>query len=159
MRLYLLRHGTALLRADWSASDDLRPLSPAGKAVVEQVADRIAALDLGLDAILTSPHERALRTASIVHERLGTGPSLASDPNLEPRRFTAATLAETLERHASAGAVMIVGHEPSMTQVLGSIIGGGEFVLKKSGLVRVDIDSLRPVRGTLKWFVPPRLLL
>ncbi len=159
MQLYFLRHGTALSRAEWSASDALRPLSPAGAVVVDRVADRIAALDLNLDVILTSPYERALRTATIVHERLDKRPSLVSEPGLEPGRFTAAALAEMLEGHASANAVMIVGHEPSMTQVLGSVIGGGEFVLKKSGLARVDVHSLHPVRGTLRWFAPPRLLL
>jgi len=118
----------------------------------------IVALDLGLDAILSSPFERALRTAYIVRAHLGDAPALVEEPSLEPSSFSLDALGTMLAPYREASAVMLVGHEPSMTEVLESLLGGGRYALKKGGLVRVDLDPLEPSTAILKWFAPPRLL-
>ena len=158
MRLYFLRHGPALSRSEWTVSDDARPLSTRGEAVVRAVASRIAALELGLEAILTSPYERALHTARLVQDALGGEVPLVEDRGLTPDTFCSDSLEAMLEARRPAQVIMLVGHEPSMSEVLSDIVGGGEFVLKKAGLARVDLYSIAPARGELRWLVPPALL-
>ena len=56
---------------------------------------------------------------------------------------------------------MLVGHEPSMSQTIGALVGPGlRLVLKKNGLARVDVDSPTPSvgQGTLRWLLTPSQL-
>jgi phosphohistidine phosphatase len=66
MRLYFLRHGLA----DWPewdpARDHERPLTKDGMKKMKEQAKTLLALDLKLDAILSSPYTRAYQTADIV---------------------------------------------------------------------------------------------
>jgi len=159
MKLYFLRHAPALSREEWDASDDLRPLSVEGAALARNVALRIASMDLGLVAIITSPYKRALGTALPVSEALGAGATLIEDRGLEPGMFTRSSLAGMLARYAAAPALMVVGHEPCMTGVISDVIGGGRLNMKKGGLARVDIDPVTLQDGVLRFFVPPGLLV
>ena len=158
MRLYFLRHALAYSRSEWDGPDSARPLSEDGLRTAADVAEAIAMMDLGLSAILSSPFERALRTAVIVRDRLPDPPPLVEEPGLEPSAFSLSSLLKMLAPCGDDAAVMIVGHEPSMTGVLEALVGGGRYVLKKGGLLRVDVDTHEPTRAILKWFVPPRLL-
>lgn len=159
MRLYLLRHAPALSRREWSRPDAERPLTDNGEEVARSVARRIRELDLGLQAIVTSPYERALKTARIVHDEL-RDPSLRliEDARLEPARFTLDELDELLRGFDEDASVMLVGHEPSMTEVISQVIEGGRLALKKGGLVRIDTDPGMRTSGTLKWLIPPSVL-
>lgn len=158
MRLYFLRHGPALERAEWSGADSARQLSTDGEQVVRSVAAWIAEHRLEPDALITSPYERALHTAVLVREVLEGDIPLIEEPDLEPGRFTVDSLADMLQPHADSRSIMLVGHEPSMTEVLAEIIGGGEFVFKKGGLARVDLHQVDPPSGVLRWFMPPKLM-
>lgn len=158
MKLYMLRHGPALSRSEWKQSDELRPLSDHGVEVVRAVTNKMAALDLGIELIVTSPFERALRTAAMLRESLGGDVELQEDKGLEPGRFDLEALAEILSRTPEAGAVVVVGHEPSMSTVLSSVVGGGALTFKKAGLARADLWSAAPPAGELRWLVPPSLL-
>lgn len=157
MNLYMLRHGPALSREEWSGPDDLRPLSADGIRAVADVAARIEALGIGTEVVLTSPYERALRTATMMCDALSDGPQPVPDRRLEPLAFNATALAEMLGPYIDATAVMLVGHEPSMSLVLSQIVGGGRFVLRKAGLARVKLDPGSLRRGELEWLAPPRL--
>ncbi|MCX8007155.1 MAG: histidine phosphatase family protein [Coriobacteriia bacterium] len=158
MRLYLLRHAPAVSRTEWAGPDAARPLSPDGEAVARSVAERIDSLGLGLSAVITSPYERALQTARIVCDAMKDPVPLVEDVRLEPHQFTPEALADILAEYPEDASIMVVGHEPSMTEVIASVLQGGRFVLKKAGLARIDLDGRSTQTGVLKWFVPPRLL-
>lgn len=158
MRLYLLRHAPALSRDEWDGPDSLRPLSEEGATIAHDVAARIARMELGLEAIVTSPHERALRTAVAVSEAIGTGVELAQDERLKPHAFTRDSLLELLSPFSAQQSVMLVGHDPSMTSTMSELLSGGRYSLKKGGLVRIDLDLRDPDGALMKWLVPPRLL-
>ena len=158
MRLYLLRHGPAESRAEWERPDSERPLTERGIKVTKKVAERIVELDLGLDALLTSPYSRALETAQIVDDALGSPGILAEDEGLEPARFTRSELQRIFAEHEGAGALMLVGHEPSMSRVTADVVGGGRIKLKKSGLIRVDFEDPRTLHGELVFVMTPKLL-
>jgi len=159
VKLYLLRHGPALSREEWAGPDELRPLSESGADVVRAVALRVRELGLGIDVIVTSPYERALRTAAVVHEALGLPASaLIEDARVEPGVFDTGALAGILRDLSGVKAVMIVGHESSMSETLSGVLGGGRFTFKKAGLARVDLDDVAGPGGELRWLVPPRML-
>ena len=156
MRLYFLRHGQAD-RSQWSGNDFDRPLTKQGKQMMAQTADTIAALDLGLDLILTSPLVRAQQTAEIVAKNLRLEDRLAVESRLGPG-FDAETLAEVLLEHPDANNVMLVGHEPDFSQTIADLTGGGRVVVKKGSLARIDITATAVLGGDLVWLIPPRLL-
>jgi phosphohistidine phosphatase len=157
MKLYFLRHGRAD-RSAWTGMDFERPLTEEGKESMAQEADRIHQLDLGLDAILTSPLVRALQTAEIIAERMNALDLLVVDERLEPG-FGSSDLAEILEEHPQADEIMLVGHEPDFSETISYLIGGGTIVCKKGSLARVDLVDAGPMAGELVWLVPPKVLI
>jgi phosphohistidine phosphatase SixA len=157
VKLYFLRHAIAYSRDEWDGPDSERPLSEAGLSTAADVAQTIASLDLGLGVIVSSPFERALRTATIVRDHLIDAPRLVEEPGLEPWSFSVRVLRSIVDQYRDTPAIMLVGHEPTMTEVLEALLNGGRYALKKGGIVRVDIDPLEPSGAVLKWFAPPRL--
>ncbi|MGD0997849.1 MAG: phosphohistidine phosphatase SixA [Thermoleophilia bacterium] len=154
MQLIFFRHGPAGSRADWQGADGERPLTDDGRAVVMQVAGRLAKAGIGVDAVLTSPLARARQTAEIAAAALGCDDRLADDERLGhglDRKHLAAIVAE----HAGAQALMLVGHEPDFSTIIAQITGG-TVVLKKAGVARVDLDE-QTMRGVLVWLLPPRV--
>lgn len=158
MKLYFLRHGPAVERTAWPADNDFaRPLTERGQAVVQRVAEALAALQLKPEAIITSPLARALQTAQIVARRLDLQDRLVKDDRLMPG-FCLERLAAVLQAHADLSAIMLVGHEPDFSSSISALIGGGALVCKKGGLARVDVLSNNPLRGELVWLIPPSVL-
>ena len=157
MKLYFLRHGIAFEQTEWHGSDFDRPLTEKGKAKMQREAETIARLELGLDAVVTSPLIRARQTARIVAERLAAVDRLVLDERLGPE-FDTGRLADIVQAHHDAGALMIVGHEPNMSQTLGQVVGRARIVLKKGGLACVDLTDASLPSGDLLWLVPPKIL-
>jgi phosphohistidine phosphatase len=137
--------------------DDLRPLTPRGIERMGREAQTIRKLNLGLDAIITSPLTRAQQTAEIVAEELDLLDLLFIDERLSPG-FGPGDLAAILEEHDQAEAVMLVGHEPDFSLMIEHLIGGGTLVCKKGSLARVDLRDAGPLAGELVWLIPPKAL-
>jgi phosphohistidine phosphatase len=114
-------------------------------------------LDLGPDAIVTSPLARARRTAEIAADALGLRGKLEEDARLA-HGFDAARLEQILAAHPGAGALMVVGHEPDFSATVAELIGGGDIVMKKGGLARVDVTAPVAGGGELVWLLTPPLL-
>ncbi len=66
MEIYFLRHASAGEAKLNPAKDEQRPLDKLGIEQCHIVGRALAALKLGLDAIISSPLVRAQQTASIV---------------------------------------------------------------------------------------------
>ncbi|HTX70514.1 MAG TPA: phosphohistidine phosphatase SixA [Thermoleophilia bacterium] len=156
-RVYFLRHGKAENRAEWRGSDDERPLTAEGEEAMRREAEALRALGLAPDVIVTSPLARARRTAEIVAEGLGLSGRLVEDERLA-HGFDVRRLEQVLTAHAGAGAVMVVGHEPDFSAAVAELIGGGEIVMKKGGLARVDVTAPAAGGGELVWLLTPPLL-
>lgn len=155
MKVYFLRHGIAVEAGDWKGSDYDRPLTDEGRKKMANEAKALKQLDLGLDAILTSPLVRAKDTAAIVAESLKM--QVKEDERLGGD-FDMTALEAILKDHADAKTLMLVGHEPSFSAVIGRVIGEARLDLKKGGLACVDLPDASTVTGELLWLVPPKLL-
>ncbi|MGH2485120.1 MAG: phosphohistidine phosphatase SixA [Ktedonobacterales bacterium] len=164
MRLYFLRHAIAVEHEQWEGPDSERPLTDEGRAKFETVARGLAALDLRPDAIYTSPFTRAADTAHIIaaalEKEVTIWSELASGCDLE-------RLAPRLAKLEEARAVMLVGHEPDFSAMIGRLIGGATpacLALKKGACCRVDV-SRKAIRsgdrrglvgsGELAWLLTP----
>jgi phosphohistidine phosphatase len=148
MRLYFLRHGEADW-PDWDKPDDERPLTKAGRREVHEVADFLARLKAKVDLILTSPLPRAAQTADAAGEDLKV--RVREEKLLAPG-FKAADLTR-LRRKYPEQVLMLVGHEPDFSEVIG-ILTGGTIKLSKAGVALVD---LKGGKGKLLWLFPPRV--
>jgi phosphohistidine phosphatase len=157
MRVYFLRHGKAEDRLAWTGRDAERPLTVEGREALGREAKRLRALDLALDVVVTSPLARARETAEIVAAELGLGGRLVEDERLAPG-FDVVRLEQVLSEYGPAGAVMVVGHEPDFSATVAELIGGGDIVMKKGGLARVDVTAPVAGGGELVWLLTPPLL-
>jgi phosphohistidine phosphatase len=157
MRCYFLRHGLAVDPEQWEGDDADRPLTAEGKERMAREARTIAALSLELDAILTSPLLRAKQTAGIVADKMKIRSRLVEDRRLG-FAFGARALAEIFRERSAASAIMLVGHEPSMSRTIGEVIGGARVDFKKGSLACVSFDEPSALAGELVWLVPPKVL-
>lgn len=157
MRLYFLRHGLAGSAGDWPGPDGERPLTPEGVERMKREAQAMARLGLKLDAVISSPLLRALQTAEIVADRLALRDRLVVDARVGPG-FSLAALEEIVAEHAGQGDLMLVGHEPSFSETVGGLVGGGRVVMKKGGLACVDVPGPLRSGAELLWLIPPKIL-
>jgi phosphohistidine phosphatase len=155
MKIFFLRHGLAGDRTEWKGDDAKRPLTDEGIEKMKRIAAALAALDLGLDVIVTSPLVRAKQTAEIVAHTLGA--PLTEDARLAPG-FNAEQLRALLLDHPDARAVMVVGHEPDFSETISALIGGGRIVCRKGSVALVDLPDVSSRRAELVWLVPPKVL-
>jgi phosphohistidine phosphatase len=156
MRLYFFRHGLAN-HDSWDRPDFERPLNDLGKEKTARAAAVLSRLDLKLGLILTSPLVRARQTAEILVENLDLPVGLEIDDRLAPG-FDIQDLQGLLRQYAAFGNLMVVGHEPDFSEVIGDLIGGADVVVKKGSLARVDLFDVHPANGELVWLLPPKML-
>jgi phosphohistidine phosphatase len=157
MRLYFLRHGLAGDSGEWKGDDSARPLTEEGIAKMKRSAETCARMGLAFDFILTSPLTRAFQTAEIVARQLKMQDRLVKDQRLGSG-FGIKSLAEILAEHSKDESLMLVGHEPGMSETVSHLIGGGRIEFKKGALACVDLVSPNSLRGELVWLIPPKVL-
>jgi phosphohistidine phosphatase len=157
MKLYFLRHGLAGDRSTWSGTDRERPLTPEGIDLIQREAVSIDRLKLEIDLIITSPLTRAVQTAEIVARQLKLIDRLIQDERVASG-LNIDVLAQLLSVHPPAMNAMLVGHEPTFSQTISQLIGGGEIILKKGGLARIDVPDPKTLKGELIWLLPSKVL-
>jgi phosphohistidine phosphatase len=157
MRLYFLRHGIAAERDEWRGAEFDRPLTEKGRERMGREVTKMVELALALDVIVTSPLVRARQTAEIVAAGLDRRENLVEDERVG-LDFDPGRLAGILREHPRANAIMLVGHEPSMSETIGELVGAARIDLKKGGLACVDLPNPSALEGTLLWLIPPKML-
>ena len=159
MDIYFLRHASAGEPKMNPAKDDERKLDKEGIEQSHSVGHALAALKINLDAIITSPLPRASQTAAIVSEEIGYKNKLLTDAALKPGA-TYDDFQELLQRHSGEDAIMVVGHNPSMTEFLNKLLMGDSapdaVELKKAAIAKVEKDGRR--QAILKWCMPPKIV-
>lgn len=159
--LILLRHG----KSDWqrdSGIDHERPLAPRGVKAARRMGDFLSRAGMAPDALLSSTAIRARTTAELAAE----GGDWSSPVQLT-RRLYASDLAGTLGVVREVGGdietLMLVGHQPTWSQVASALIGGGHVGVVTAAAVGIDlaVQSWRDIDagcGSLRFLVPPRML-
>jgi phosphohistidine phosphatase len=158
MILYFLRHASAGEHVPNPKKDDLRALDKEGIDQCGYVGRALTALQVQVDAIVSSPLKRCTQTASLVGNELGYEGKLLLDPGLRPQAGLA-DFRRLLEKYARFEAILVVGHNPNLSQFLGAVISdpGSEasFDLKKGAVAKVE---MRRTSGTLQWCLTPKVL-
>jgi len=158
VKVYFLRHGIAADRDEWKGGDFERPLTPEGRERMEREAKALAKLGLEPGAIVTSPLLRAKQTAEILADALKMRKKLVEDERVA-QNFDRVKLAGVLQDHAGVDEVVIVGHEPDFSALVGDLVGGAAIALKKGGLACVELTSASAPAGELLWLIPPKVLI
>jgi phosphohistidine phosphatase len=159
MKFYVMRHGPAEDRAHSGADGD-RALTPSGRERVWSVAKLL--LELGEEPvhILTSPLVRAVQTA----EAVALGTKLGDrDGNVEVRRELspaggASGLVAELASDASRKRVMVVGHEPDLSELVSGLLPRGfGRTFDKAMVIGFQLGSSGE-RARLRFVLDPRAL-
>ncbi len=153
MQLYFLRHAIAH-DAQFGESDFERELTPDGILLTRHTARLLKVLGVAPDRLYTSPLIRARQTAEIVGQML----SVAAQVRGELSPGFDASAVELLTRDAGHDDdVFFVGHEPDFSQTISTLIGGGQVLMKKGGLARIDVTTYHPICGELVWMIAPKV--
>jgi phosphohistidine phosphatase len=158
MIVYFLRHASAGHHLATPAQDEKRPLDEQGIQQCTQMGRALAAMDVRVDAAFSSPLKRATQTASLVANEIGFDGKLQRTPALRPNAQMEA-FRDLLSRNANLEAVIVVGHNPSLSQFLSLLISEGasegSVELKKCAVARVDLSG---GVGILKWVLTPKIV-
>jgi phosphohistidine phosphatase len=156
--LFILRHATAGSPRKDEYQDEERSLTTEGIEEAAGVAGWIAEQDWSFDLIATSPLSRARETAAIVAAAVGTPEKLVFWEELRPGK-SRDVLIYRLDEAGGAATVLIVGHEPCLSSLIGRIVAANEdahFTLGKCGMAKIRNVAIRPaVSGELEWLVSP----
>jgi phosphohistidine phosphatase len=166
MDLYILRHGLAGSRTEWTGPDAERPLTSKGRSRSRAAARGLAALGVAPDVILTSPYLRAAETAQLTAGVLGA--PVVEVQELEPGKLQHGYRL-LLQQHAEGAAAMLVGHEPDLSALIGMLIAGSantRIGLKKGACALLQLDaaeltakvSVKAPVATLVWLLTARAL-
>lgn len=157
MDIYFLRHASAN-HFDPAGNDDKRPIDKTGEQQSHDVGSALAALDLKLDAVISSPLTRAMQTAHIVAAELGHKDKIVTDDALRPEA-SYGQFEDLLARYAKKTAIVVVGHNPSMTEFLLQMLSGRDAPVfldfKKGAVAKVERDGQSAM---LKWCVTPKVV-
>jgi len=158
MIIYFLRHANAGERMSNPRKDVKRALDKDGIEQCGLVGRALSALDVQVDAMISSPLKRAAQTASLVGNELSYEGKLQLEDGLRPGA-SFADFRRMLEKYARHEAIMVVGHNPNLSEFLGRVISepGCEagLDLKKGGVARVEMARNSAV---LNWCLTPRVL-
>ena len=162
MNVFILRHGEAGTHVTMPSKDFERPLTEAGRKQIEDIGCALRDLHVEFDRIATSPLKRAKETAEVVAAAYDeNGPKLEIWEELRPEGNKQETL-QRLSKLRQDDDVLLVGHEPYLSSMIGEVITGGSparISLKKGGIAKILIHSFAPKpSGELRWLLTPRHL-
>src|SRR3954470_16794934 len=123
MILYFLRHASAGESVSDPKKDKKRPLDAEGTKQSHSVGRALAALEVQPEILISSPLTRATQTASLVANELGFEGKIQIEQALSPEA-SYSDFVDMLRRAGSAESVIVVGHNPNLSDFLGKTIGG-----------------------------------
>jgi phosphohistidine phosphatase len=161
MNIFILRHGIAVERGTAGFENDAeRPLTPKGKRQLRKSAATMKKMKLRFDLILSSPYERARRTAEIVADELKLEKRLKFTDALkyegDPEKFAA----ELARLKPMPKDLLLVGHEPYLSRLVSLLVSGNRDLaldLKKGGLCKLEAENLHDGKcAQLAWLLTPK---
>jgi phosphohistidine phosphatase len=157
MNLYILRHASAGLRRTNPLLDVKRPLDKEGKKHSLQLAYVLNALNIQFDLIISSPLKRSLQTAAMIGTETGYEAPIQQSEALAPSA-TVKDFQKLLREISNHENVLVVGHNPNLTNFLGSLLVPASSPEAKIRLRKGSIARVVLTRGpaTLQALLDPR---
>lgn len=156
LTLYILRHAEAEPEA---RTDAERALTSKGRDQAKAAGRFCGEHEIYPAVILASPLVRSQQTAKLVWKELG------EKPKLETAEFLSAgmkpeTAFANLSRFSIPGTMMLVGHEPDLSEFIAASIGASSesIRLRKAGLAKLTLPEAHAGVGTLDFLLTPKLL-
>jgi phosphohistidine phosphatase len=161
MDLFVLRHGKAGQSSE-DPDDSKRALTAPGREEIRDIARWMRRERFRFGVIASSPLIRASETAGIVARILDRKDRLVIWDELAPGGDPD-TVCYRAAQSGKEAAILIVGHEPDLSGLVGRIIsqsGPASLVIAKGGLAKIrnfSFDS--QLSGNLQWLLTPKQML
>lgn len=158
MNLIFVRHAAAIERSA-GISEEQRYLTLEGRIFFRKTARTMLKNGVDPSVIITSPLTRAVQTAEILAENLSYIGPLVVVNELSPG-FALPALLKLCDTYISADELVLVGHEPDLSNLVGSLLGlTTGFDFKKGAAIKLKIDPARPEKpAVFKWLASGRKL-
>lgn len=144
--------------------DSERPLTTEGEEKFRRAAKGLMRLVPEVGIVLSSSFARTWRTAEILQQ--AGWPSPVPYKELEPT-YPPHKVLGMLARYEDLSSVAIVGHRPSLHELVSFLLTGGTIgedcgarvQIRKGGAARLSFDGLpEPGMGSLEWVLTPKAL-
>jgi len=159
--LLLFRHADAASRRGY-ATDHERPLTERGRQDAQAMGRFLTATDQRPDHAVTSTATRARETLT----QARTGGGWSERAQAEDALYDASAhdvIAVAQGGPEGADGLLLVGHNPTFTDVVIRLIGGGNVRMATGTIARVDLQvdtwaDVQVERGQLRWLIGPKHL-
>jgi phosphohistidine phosphatase len=160
-RLILFRHG----KSDWTSDygrDHERPVAERGIKAAKAMGKFLAAAQGVPESVVSSSAVRAHTTLQLAMAAGSWDCKVRVTDDLY--EATVAQVIQVIHQESNQHqSLMLVGHEPTWSELTGYLIGGGVLGMPTAALVCLEFDvavwqQVEKGRGVLLWLIPPRLL-
>jgi phosphohistidine phosphatase len=160
MEIYIMRHGIAE-DVSKTGRDRDRVLTEDGQDNSREAGKALRKIGIKLDAIFSSPYPRAWQTAEAVANELDQPDLLKELSELGAE----STAAEALQKVAAVvkgyASVMVVGHEPILSQLISLLLSGSSslsIAMKKGAVCKLTCVRPEPGGCRLDWLMTAKQL-
>jgi phosphohistidine phosphatase len=150
-------------KSDWDTGDDdhERPLAERGVKAARVVGRFLTRAEVVPELVISSTAVRARSTVEIAAAAGGW-----RCPIEHTRVFYSADAAAVLSELAARSAparLMVVGHEPTWSELVSLLIGGGTVRMATAAVACLELpadrwSAIKPGSARLTWLVTPKLL-
>jgi len=157
--LIVFRHAKSDWDADYSSDHD-RPLARRGVKAAKTMGLLLAKSGKLPDLILCSTATRARQTLELAYHHGNWNSKIQYSEQLYDS--TAGEIISLLQQmQNSSHSIMVVGHEPTWSQLISQLIGGGNIRFPTAAMARIDFylndwASINAGNGQLRWLLQPR---
>ena len=154
----VLRHAIAEDAGPGQADSDRR-LTDEGRTRLRLVVEKALRAGMEPGVVLSSPYVRAQQTAEILLAQLNRPCELVTTANLTPYA-SVADLWNELREYERLGPVVVVGHNPQLSELASVLIGSPRYAveMKKAAIAYIkDAGNGPRPAGRLAWMLTPRL--
>lgn len=159
--LLVMRHG----KSEWGEpgrSDHDRPLAPRGLAAAARMGSFLTEAGLEPELILSSTALRAVATAEHAALAGGWGSRIVPVAALYASD-TGQVLAVLRETDPQVGRLLVTGHEPTWSQLVSLLMGGGRLRMPTAAVACLDLEhgdwaDLASGSCILRWLMVPKAL-
>ncbi|MEM7473874.1 MAG: histidine phosphatase family protein [Planctomycetota bacterium] len=148
--LILMRHA----KSDWSDSslaDHDRPLNPRGRRAAPRMAQHLSELGIHAEFILASSARRVQQTVELMQESWSSEAEVLTENDLY--LASPSEIAKHVDRlHDDWQSVLVVGHNPGMSALCGSLSGGGiEMPTAAVAVFQTEASSWKHAIARANW--------